>query len=62
MIWRKWIKYKGLSLVADELGVTYEAVRAWVNDGLRPSDSNKEKLVKMANGEFGFDDFFAKGK
>lgn len=58
MVWRKWIKDKGLQQIANRLGVTYETVRSWVNDGLTPKDSTKKRLVKMAKGEFGYADFF----
>ena len=58
MAWRKWIKTQGIQAVATKLGVSFEAVRAWVNDGRVPKDATKKKLVKMAKGEFGYADFF----
>ena len=61
MVWRKWIKYKGIPAVAVALGVSYETVRGWVNDNQTPKDKTKIKLVKMAKGEFGVEDFFKEG-
>ena len=57
-MWRKWIKYKGIQWVADQLGVTHETVRGWVADGNTPKDKNKIKLVGIAKGEFAIEDFF----
>ncbi len=57
-MWRKWIKYKGIQWVADQIGVNYETVRAWVNDGLTPKDVNKIRLVRLCKGEFKIVDFY----
>ena len=56
--WRLWIAYHGIREVSKKLGVTYEIVRAWANSGLRPSDKNKVKLVKLSRGKIRYEDFF----
>ncbi len=57
-MWRKWIKYKGIRWVADRIEVNQETVRGWANDGLKPKDVNKLKLVKLCKGEFTIVDFY----
>jgi len=57
-MWRKWIKKQGIQIVADKLGVSYECVRAWVNNGRVPKDTLKKKLVRLSRGEFGYGDFY----
>lgn len=58
MNWREWIKHQGISKVAKQMDVTYECVRAWVNDKGMPKDDHKKELVSLSNGEFGFGTFF----
>ncbi len=57
-MWRQWIKDRGIGVTADILGVSYETVRSWVNDGKLPKDSLKKRLVLLADGAFEFNDFF----
>ena len=57
-VWRKWIRYKGIKWVAEQLGVHRESVRGWLNDGKTPKDINKIKLVRLAKGEFTIADFY----
>jgi len=58
MIWRKWIETKGKKQVAEQLGTTEEIVRQWLKYDKRPSYNNIKKLVEIADGEFGYADFF----
>ena len=58
MVWRKWIETKGKKKIADNLGVTEEIVRQWLKYEQRPSHRNIKQLVEMADGEFGYADFF----
>ena len=58
MTWQQWIKRRGIGDVAIILGVHYETVRAWVNDGLMPKDVNKKRLVLLSGGEIKVEDFF----
>lgn len=57
-MWRKWVEQQGIRETADRLGVSYETVRLWIREGQNPKDATKKALVRMADGEFGFADFF----
>ena len=57
-MWRKWIKYKGIQWVADKLGLHYETVRAWANDGTVPVDKHKLQIIKLAKGDVKITDFY----
>ena len=57
-MWRKWIKMKGIRPTAEILGVSYETVRNWVSNNKKPKDSLKKRLVLLADGEFGYEDFY----
>ncbi len=57
-MWRKWIEGKGKKEIARQLGITEEVVRQWLKYEQRPSHRNIKKLVNLADGEFGYVDFF----
>jgi hypothetical protein len=44
-MWRELIKKVGMQAVADALGLKYETVRGWCNDGLIPKVSTLKSLV-----------------
>ena len=56
--WRKWIEQRGVLAVSRELDIHYETVRGWVRYKQVPSSKNKQKLVKLAGGTFGFESFY----
>jgi len=57
-MWRRWIKKRGVSKVAKELGVNTMTVYYWLNKRSLPSDKNKKKLIKISRGAIGPGDFF----
>jgi len=58
IMWREWVKRKGIQEVAFLVGVNQETVRGWVKYGKNPKDDHKKKLVALSNNEFGYADFF----
>ena len=55
---RKWIKELGIRNTANLLDVTYEAVRAWLNDKGTPQNPTARKMLKLSGGKIDPASFF----
>lgn len=54
----KWVMTAGVSSLADQLGVTRQAVYHWVSGRAIPPPSRAVDIIRLSDGALGFQDLY----
>jgi len=55
----EWLRKRGPTLTAHELGVTRSAVWAWIYNEVQPRPEMAHKIVELGKGEITLEDVYA---